>query len=369
MATETDRLLNRNFRTPHILNMQRGKAGEINQLWIELAQAMLHEEGRPCMPEIERISVSTLSVGNLGNVNDGILVEGRGFIPVGWYRAMVNIDTGVANSGIDWWATQPGLDGNNLRVVYAKGGGALAVAYNPATRTLTVTLAVGGSNANAVIAAVAADLPSYSMFNPVNEFGSGGGGVINSNVASTALTGGAGTALRNAELTVTPGGGNDQVRYIARMPGTPGNAISVEYTVGLGAGVAPVVTVVSQAISVQIRAAVTLANDVIAAVNAEPEARRLVKAMRVYNDTGAGAIGGAVAAANLTNGADGVGVRAVCGGLTFVAATSRVTICAVTDTTFFATFDALAESAAAETAYVEFDICGRSFRIPMTLVA
>jgi len=360
MATRTDTLLNRNPRTPHLLNMQRGKAGELNQLWLELDHALQAMEGRVGTPEIERIAVSTLSVLNGGGVNDGILVEGRGFIPVGWYRAMVAINPGL-NMGIEWWASQPGADGNNLRIVYVKGGGGLAVAYNPATRTETVTLAAGGSTPAAIIAAIAADPASYAVVNPANVFGSTGLGVVNVAMAATALTGGQGTTLRTATLTVDPAGANNGIVYVARTAGPSGNLITVAYTVG-APGSAATVTVSGMDISIAVDAATTTALQVIAAVNNHAVARKLVHAYRMYGDNGTGTFAGAVAAANLSNGADGQGLKAWAGG-------KAGAVFAITDTTALVSFGAMAESAKGELALLEIDICGNAFRFPITMAA
>lgn len=358
MATKSDSLLIRKARSAHILdNCQRGVQGEINQLWQELDHLDQVIEGRVAFPEIDRLSVSTISAAAGATT---VLVEGRGFIPSGWKRSFVNINPGL-NMGIDWYAAQPGADGNRLRIVYVKGGGGLAVAYNPANNTTTVTLAAGGSNANAVIAAVQAAAAVYAQVNAVLPYGSTGAGVINVAQASTALVGGTGTCLRCAALTVDPAGANNAVLYTSRVPGTPGNSITVAYTVGV-VGAAPVVTVTGQAISIAIDAAVTTANDVILAVNNHATARMLVKACRVYGDTGAGTLPGAVAAAALTGGADGQGLKVEIGGLAGV-------LYNVTDTTFNFDVGALAEQVNTELTMAEFDICGHAFRFPMAVVA
>jgi hypothetical protein len=358
MATKLDSLLKRTARSSHILdNCQRGVQGEINQLWQELDHLDQVIEGHVGFPEIDRLSVSTISAGAGATA---VLVEGRNFIPTGWKRGMVNINPGV-NMGIDWYAAQPGSDGNRLRIVYVKGGAGLGVAYNPANNTATVTLAAGGSTANAVIAAVQATAAVYAQVNGVLQYGHSGAGVINVAQASTAIVGGTGTALRCAALTVDPGGANNAVLYTARVPGTPGNSITVAYTVGV-VGAAPVVTVTGQRISVAIDAGVTTANAVILAVNNHTTARGLVHASRVYGDTGAGTIPGLMAAAALTNGADGQGLRVEVGGLAGV-------LYNVTDTTFNFDVGALAEQVNTELTTLRVDICGHGFRIPMAVVA
>lgn len=357
MATRSDSLLNRSPRTPHILNCQRGIQGEVNQLWLELEHLSQVTEGRVAFPEIDRMSVSTISAAAGAAA---VLVEGRGLIPVGWSRAVATINPGV-NMGIDWFATQPGTDGNNLRIVYAKGGGALAVAYAAGTRTVTVTLAVGGSTPAAIIAAAALVPAVYAQVNPQNIYGSTAAGVINVAVASTALAGGTGTAMRRAFLTIDPAGANNVVRFTARQPGPAGNSISVAYTVGV-VGAAPIVTVTGQAISVSIDAGVTTANDVIAAVMRHTVARRLVTADRTYGSTGAGTLPGAVAAAVLANGADGQGIKVEVGGLAGV-------IFNITDETFSFDIAALAEQVATEETVVAIDICGHAFRIPLAVAA
>ncbi len=255
MATKSDSLLKRTARSAHILdNCQRGVQGEINQLWQELDHLDQVIEGHVAFPEIDRLSVSTISAGGGATT---VLVEGRGFIPSGWKRSFVNINPG-ANMGIDWYAAQPGADGNRLRIVYVKGGGGLAVAYNPANNTVTVTLAAGGSTATLVIAAVQATAAVYAQVNGVLQYGHNGAGVINVAQASTALVGGTGTCLRCAALTVDPGGANNGVVYASRVPGTPGNSITVAYTVGVALA-PPIVTVTGQAISISIGAGVTTA--------------------------------------------------------------------------------------------------------------
>lgn len=265
----------------------------------------------------------------------------------------------MANSAIEWIAVQPGAAGNTLQIVYVAGVGALGVAY--AAGVVTVTLAVGGSTANAIIAALAAS--ATSAFDHVmarNVFGSTGAGVVILAVAATNLAGGRGSALRRATLTIDPAGANNGLIYTARRPGVQGEAITVAYTVGLGA-VLPIVTVAAQAISVQLNAGVSTANDVLRVLETSDQARQLVEVRHVYGSTGAGTLPAAVAAAPLANGTDGTAVRFTAGGL-------AGTISTITDQTVVVTVPALTESGIDELALVELDICGYVFQFQALVV-
>lgn len=88
--------------------------------------------------------------------------------------------------------------------------------------------------------------------------------------------------------------------YSAKEPGVYGNNISIEYTIGGTAG-AEVVTVVGNAISVQIETAVSTADQIKAKIDAHSAASLLVSA--VVSGTGSTAQIAAVAA-NLALGAD-----------------------------------------------------------------
>lgn len=347
-TTTSDTMLDRSSRYPHLTASERGKSGELRQLWEEVQRLALMGEGKVAVPFVERISASVLSQ---SLVNAAILIEGRGFIPSGWNQARLNVDTGVANSGIDWIAVQPGEAGNNVTIEYVVGVGALAVAV--VGNAVTVTLAAVGSAANAIIAAVAASATVSAVVQPVNEFGSTGVGVIILASAAANLAGGTGRALRRAFLDVNPAGANNGIRYESRVPGLPGNDVTIAYTVG-GVGVAPIVTVVGKAVSVSVDVGVTTALQVIAAINESAAAKRLVSARLLYGETGAGTFAGAVAAAALANGADGTAVRFVAGGL-------AGTFSNITDTTATVSVAALAESAVDEIAMVELDICGYVF--------
>jgi hypothetical protein len=115
------------------------------------------------------------------------------------------------------------------------------------------------------------------------------------------------------------------------------------------------------AILVTLDAGTNTALNVIDAVNAHPQARRLVKAHRVYGDTGAG-FPVAAAAAPLVGGTDGLGCRAFAGGK--VGAVN-----AVTDETFLVSFGAMGESAVNEIAVVELNICGYEHKFNAVLIA
>jgi hypothetical protein len=93
------------------------------------------------------------------------------------------------------------------------------------------------------------------------------------------------------------------VKYQAQTAGTGGNSISVQYTTGASGGAANV-SVVGNAITVQIQSGVTTANTIISAVNAHGAAFALVQASLSGSNLAQTA---PVAAGNLTGGAAAIG--------------------------------------------------------------
>lgn len=328
-------------------------SGPVGQISRDEYMALMIEGGL-CRPK-----VFLVNPGRADHINpDVYTILGENLIPPGWMQSRLVVDTAVANSAIEWIAVQPGLAGDALQIEYTVGVGALTIAY--AAGVVTVDLAAGGSTANAIIAALPGSGAEYYV-TARNVFGSTGAGTIIAAAAATNLAGGTGQAFRQAQLLVDPAGANNAILYRAVRAGDDGDLISVGYTVGLPVGTIPVITVVGNAIVVQIEAGVTVANDILRAFEASTAARALVSAQLLYGDTGAGTIAGVVAVANLAGGTDGAAVRARIGGL-------ECPVMTVADGTIVLDAAAIAGAALNDMVLCEVEVCGYHHVIPMVAI-
>lgn len=104
-----------------------------------------------------------------------------------------------------------------------------------------------------------------------------------------------------ASLTTAMTGTNNDIKLTAMEYGTGGNAITFAYTTGAPTST-PIVTVISNAISVQVQASVTTANQVVTALKASVPAMGLVTVALASGNDGTGTIPGALTATALTGG-------------------------------------------------------------------
>lgn len=326
------------------LSLPAGPTGPVSRdEYVALIQG-----GALCRPKIFGVTP--------GRVNSAAPVVhtflGESLIPPGWVQALLSVEeVGVPNTEIEWIAVQPGEGGNAIQVEYIAGAGALAIAM--VGNVVTVTLAAGGSTSAFIIAALPGSGAEYFVM-ARNAHGSTGAGVNTSASGPTNLAGGTGLAFRQAELVIDPAGANNALRYRARRVGVGGEAITIEYTIGAPGGGLPVVTVVGNAIAIQLDAGVSTANDVLRSLESSAAARALISAELVYGETGAGTLPGAVAAAPLAGGADGTGVSMRVGGL-------AGQISAIADGTITGDVAAVAGLALNDMALVELNVCGYYF--------
>lgn len=337
------------WRTEHIRRATRGKSGEIQEIWDNgVERAVLMVEGRVSQPKI--LSVSPDHANHAGNIT--YTIAGKNLIPYGWRQARLTIDPTGNNNGLEWYAVQPGVDGNDIAIEYVDNGGATAVGYNGTTKVVTVGMNIGGGGdtaANVLSALAASATGAQYVVQARHVFGSSGAGNITVAVAQTHLAGGLGRALRRATTTIGAAA-SSHITWTARKPGVDGNLIAVAYVNGLGANLLPVATVLGTHISFLIRAASTTANDIIRVAAGDENVRRLVESHLLYADNGTG-LPGAVSSTHLTGGSDGTGVKIYVAGLAGA-------ISDITDTAITANIAAVSLSAAGDLVQAEIDICG-----------
>lgn len=178
--------------------------------------------------------------------------------------------------------------------------------------TLTVTAGVGAASARQVedetIAAVVQSGFSYT-FGPYlvdRSFLVDGGATISVDAFGTsfgnllATNAGAPVDAVQASKSINPTGDDNALTFTARVAGSPGNSITVEY-VDPGADGALSVSVAGPAITVTLayaEAAITsTAAEVLAAIDAHPQANELVSVAIDASDTGSGDDGSGVVTA------------------------------------------------------------------------
>jgi hypothetical protein len=113
-------------------------------------------------------------------------------------------------------------------------------------------------------------------------------------------TGAAETGAVASYTTAMTGADND-IKLTAMEYGTAGNSITFAYTIGAPTST-PIVTVTVNAISVQVQAGVSTANQVITALNASTAAMNLVTVALAAGNNGTGTIPGVLTATNLAGG-------------------------------------------------------------------
>ena len=209
---------------------------------------------------------------------------------------------GEGDAAVVFEAIPVGLDGNDITINYTKSGNSTPLAVAVVNDAITVTLAtdVSGdvtSTAADIVAAVNADADAKLL---VAAAGTGTTAVANEAVPEANLTGG---SFGVEYATKTIGEGDAAVEFQAKEFGPSGNDVTINYAKG-GNNTALAVAVVNDAITVTLATDVSgdvtsTAADIVAAVNADADAKLLVAAA----GTGTTAVANeAVAATNLTGG-------------------------------------------------------------------
>lgn len=167
----------RAFKT-HLLQAG-GLAGEIRDLRADVEEGFQANEARAGFPHLDWLDVTT---GALLAAGGPILLEGRNLLQG---QTFDTLTLGLTTAGVVFTALKPG--DSALRVKIVQGAGALSAVLSGGL--LTVTLAVGGSTATQVAAAVNAEATCIGViFAAVL---SGGGGTVLV-AAETAMAGGVG---------------------------------------------------------------------------------------------------------------------------------------------------------------------------------
>ena len=168
----------------HLVTGKRGIAGEIWDLRGDVEEGFQNFEERAGFPELDFIDGGAPAAAG----GDAILV-GRNLLQ-GQLFDTLRVTEGTTK--LDLWPVKPGDSGITVEVI--AGDDALAVAYNPLTKKLVITLADGGSTANAVATAInanAAETDGYIRAK-VETAGS-----LTADMAETEMAGGEGDYANN----------------------------------------------------------------------------------------------------------------------------------------------------------------------------
>jgi hypothetical protein len=167
----------------HLMQQTGGLAAEIQDLREDTEIGFKNLEDRAGYPELDYVD------GGLPLAGGDVVIHGRNLLQGQTFDSLT-----IAQSAIrlQLFALKPGASG--ITVVVIAGSGALGAAYNPTTKVLTITLAAGGSTADAVAT-------------EINKNGGVAEGIIRANVsvggtltlaqASAPMTGGTGTWSEN----------------------------------------------------------------------------------------------------------------------------------------------------------------------------
>jgi flagellar hook protein FlgE len=197
-------------------------------------------------------------------------------------HAALTVDCTNANSDITFTAVNGGTAGNDISIEYiADGGLGGGLSISVSGDVITVDLDGGTPTANAVIAAIDADADAARLVTADAANGDGTGAVEFK--VPAALSDGKGSSIP-AALTVDCTNANSDITFTAVNGGTAGNDISIEYIAdgGLGGGLS--ISVSGDVITVDLDGGTPTANAVIAAIDADADAARLVTADAANGD-------------------------------------------------------------------------------------
>jgi len=158
--------------------------GEIADLRNDADEGFENAEGREGFPELDWID-APLPAAAGGNV----VLRGRNLLQ-GQTFDTLDLTEGAAT--VTLFAAKPGNSGITAQVV--AGVGALSVTYNTSTKALVITLAAGGSTADAIATAINANAAQTDGY--VRADSNAGGSLITA-VAETPLAGGVGNYAEN----------------------------------------------------------------------------------------------------------------------------------------------------------------------------
>jgi hypothetical protein len=167
-------------QSPSVPHLSTGEVGDLRG---DIESAFVKSDGRVGFPFISRVP------GGMGLSLAGVPITcgvvGSGFLQ-GQSKATLTAGTGT--SSLAFTANRPGTPGNSISVAVVAGSGSLSVGV--VGQAITVTLAAGGSTANAVKAAVDAHATAKTLVQVV----SGGTGSVAA-LAATNLSGGTGAGF------------------------------------------------------------------------------------------------------------------------------------------------------------------------------
>lgn len=200
-----------------------------------------------------------------GGLANGV-VAGTGLIPAGWRQATLQVDVTDATASIIWEAIRPGEAGNSINIAYVDNGGVTAVAWDDATRTVTVGLDIAGAGdtaANVVAALAASATGAQYVVQTRYPYGLTGAGTIDEAVAATPLAGGTGVELLQGGLGVVVGANRDY-EWIRRDAGLDSKPVSVSITNLGGMTTLPTVVVTETNLAVTVAVTATIATHTVA---------------------------------------------------------------------------------------------------------
>lgn len=180
MAKESRAFGSQRARKAHLLRGTGGLQAEIQDLRNDVEEGFQNMEDRAGYPELD---YHDLTDGAVAAAGGDITLVGRNLLQ-GQSFDYIKLVEGAAE--VEIWPVKPG--DSDITVEMEVGTGALAVAYDPNTKKLVVTLQAAGDTDDAIATIINNDAATDGYFRAT----SAGGGSFTAAVAETALTGGVG---------------------------------------------------------------------------------------------------------------------------------------------------------------------------------